>query len=667
MSPFQDAFISYGRADSLAFAKNLNARLVDLGYDIWFDFDDIPQGVDYQKQIDAGIEQADNFIFIIAPHATNSPYCRKEVELAIALNKRLIPIMHVEAIGRDTWQQRHPNGTDADWEEYTAKGLHSCFTNLHPELQKINWNQVSFKEGINDFEQSFQALVEIFERQREYVRQHTVLLNAALTWERQQKQSCYLLPKDDCSAAKDWIQVDFANEQPPCQPTDLQCEFITESLEAAAGGLTQVFFTDWPGKTPEAIAVMAQVNRALRREGVTIWSREADIKTGKDAQTAIRAGIEGADNMIYWLSPNALQSPSCQEEVDYALQLHKRVIPLVLESVEQADLPANQRTLHPIDLTGVGEDAIAQNQAITQLLKAIKEDASYHDQHKHILVSALRWDRQNRPKSLLLQGQEFTLADQWLTLANTVHGSSANIQSEFPATDLQRIYIDASQAMNQFFDAFISYGRADSKEFATQLHDQLAAQGLNIWFDQNDIPLGVDFQEQINAGIEKSHNFIFVIAPHSVNSPYCRKEIELALALNKRILPILHVETISRETWQQRNPRRTQESDWEAAQEKGEHSSFTNMHPEIGKINWVYFRENDDAEAALNGLMELLHQHEDYVKEHTEILAKALTWERNRKQVEYLLVGDERVTAEAWLRTRFIDQPLPCIPLDLHC
>jgi hypothetical protein len=82
--------------------------------------------------------------------------------------------------------------------------------------------------------------------------------------------------------------------------------------------------------------------------------------------------------------------------------------------------------------------------------------------------------------------------------------------------------------MGNLFDAFISYGRADSKAFATKLYAHLLEQGLNIWFDQNDIPLGVDFQNQIDDGIEKAHNFLFLIAPHSINSPYCGKEIELA-------------------------------------------------------------------------------------------------------------------------------------------
>ncbi|MGV2389528.1 MAG UNVERIFIED_CONTAM: toll/interleukin-1 receptor domain-containing protein [Microcystis novacekii LVE1205-3] len=116
--------------------------------------------------------------------------------------------------------------------------------------------------------------------------------------------------------------------------------------------------------------------------------------------------------------------------------------------------------------------------------------------------------------------------------------------------------------MKNFFDVFISYGRADSKAFASKLHQRLAAQGLNVWFDQEDIPLAVDYQEQINDGIERTHNFIFIISPHSVNSPYCLKEINLAIKYNKRIIPLLHVEQISQETWQARNPEKT-ESDWQ--------------------------------------------------------------------------------------------------------
>mgnify|MGYP002782502768 FL=1 len=115
--------------------------------------------------------------------------------------------------------------------------------------------------------------------------------------------------------------------------------------------------------------------------------------------------------------------------------------------------------------------------------------------------------------------------------------------------------------MQEFQDAFISYGRADSKVFATKLYHHLLKHDLKVWFDQNDIPLGVDFQNQIDDGLEKSDNFLFIIAPHSVNSPYCGKEIELALKRNKRLIPLLHVEQITYEIWQQRYPGRS-ETEW---------------------------------------------------------------------------------------------------------
>lgn len=51
--------------------------------------------------------------------------------------------------------------------------------------------------------------------------------------------------------------------------------------------------------------------------------------------------------------------------------------------------------------------------------------------------------------------------------------------------------------MKNFFDIFISYGRADSKAFATKLYNKLVEQGLKVWFDQNDILLGVDFQPKV--------------------------------------------------------------------------------------------------------------------------------------------------------------------------
>ena len=85
-------------------------------------------------------------------------------------------------------------------------------------------------------------------------------------------------------------------------------------------------------------------------------------------------------------------------------------------------------------------------------------------------------------------------------------------------------------------DIFISYGRKESKAFATKLHNKLIEKNSEVWFDQNDIPLGIDFQDQIDDGIIKADNFVFIIAPHSLKSEYCLRELVLALKYNKRII-----------------------------------------------------------------------------------------------------------------------------------
>ncbi|HDN27773.1 MAG TPA: toll/interleukin-1 receptor domain-containing protein [Thioploca sp.] len=165
------------------------------------------------------------------------------------------------------------------------------------------------------------------------------------------------------------------------------------------------------------------------------------------------------------------------------------------------------------------------------------------------------------------------------------------------------------------FDAFISHGKKDSKAFAIKLYQRLTEQGFNVWLDQNDIPSGVDFQNEIDAGIEKSHS--------SVESDYCRKERDLAIQLNKRIIPILHV-MVSKECWD-------------------------HLPPAIKKLNFnqLCFHDKIDFEDAFPGLVEVLRRDADYVKQHTRILTAALLWDSNYKQTRYLLIGEERNQAVA--------------------
>lgn len=315
MQKFQDAFISYGRVDSLSFAAELNHRLRDRGFTVWFDYEDIPHAVDYQKQIDDGIERADNFLFIISPHSVNSRYCRLEIERALKYHKRIIPILHVERISHETWQKRHPQGTEADWAEYQSQGKHDHFQNMHPVIQGLNW--INAREGKEDFETTLVKLLTVCKQHQEYVHAHTQLLIKALEWQEHNRQAAYLLIGEERLNAEDWLKVRFTDSQPPCLPTELHCELITESRKNAENLMTDVFLIHDEADQSTA----EQICRSLRRESFTVWTKDTNTQAGKNSPQSRNEGIEQADNVVYLISVAAVRSPQCQQELDYALGL----------------------------------------------------------------------------------------------------------------------------------------------------------------------------------------------------------------------------------------------------------------------------------------------------------------------------------------------------------
>ena len=617
MKSFQDAFISYGRADSKQFVQRLNDCLLERGFEVWFDFEDIPLGVDFQKQIADGIEKADNFIFVISPHAVNSPYCLIEIELALKWNKRIIPLLHVEEISYTTWKERNPAGSPDEWEAYKVKGRHSSFANMHPEISKINW--VYFREGVDNFDASIAGLVEIFERQEDYVRNHTYFLNKALEWERNQKQVRYLLGGETRQAAEKWLKLRFHQEQPPCIPTDLHCEFITESIKLADSWMTQVFLC----AAQEDLLVKEQVRKSLIRQEFTVWNRIINVQMGEDLQLATNRGIEEADNLVYLLSPESLRSQHCQRELDYAFSLKKRIIPLQVRPVEPHQMPEALKNLHCIDLSDNVVDADYE-QDENQLIKVLRQNAKYHRSHKLLLAKALKWERQKHNASILLRGYNLRQFEAWLKVAQQ--------QKRYLPTPLQETFLleSSKQLPNQTLDVFVAYARADA-DFAYKINDALQMQGKTTWFDQESIASGTDFQQEIYRGIENSEHFLLIISPSTTNSFYCLDELKYAQTLNKRVIPILY-RTVS--------------------------AAF--LPPGIANIQWVDFsQENADFLVMFGELIRTLDKDPDRLKRHTRLLVRALEWEHAERDDSYLLRGKDLATSVQWLQESAHKEPQP--------
>ncbi|MGD1855297.1 MAG: TIR domain-containing protein [Leptolyngbyaceae cyanobacterium] len=615
MGDFYDVFISYGRADSKDFVVSLCQRLTEAGYKVWCDFNDIPLAVDFQNQIDSGIEKSHNFLFVISPHAVNSAYCAKEVAAALRYQKRVVPLLHVEEIDRETWQSRHPNATEAEWSDYQAKGLQSSFTNMNAHIGKINW--VYMRDAQDDFEQALAGLTQIFSRHSDYVTQHTQLLNAALTWQHQQRQTEYLLLGETRQQAEQWLKQRF-DEQPPCTPTDLHCEFITESIKNAHNRMTQVFLA----YAQTDVEVMRTVRRSLWRQGMTVWSNQTDIPTGKAFKQVVNQGIEEADTMVYLLSPDSLRSNYCQYELNYATTLKKRIVPMVVKPLGAAPVSPSLKALQYINLADNlrAEDYLQDE---SELIKTLNQDAAYYTQHKELLVKALKWKRQQENPSILLRGYDLRLAEVWLKPATGQPG----------ATDFHRQFIQTSleKPPPSSIDVFISYSSADA-DIARALNTALQSQGKTTWFDQESIAAGTaNFQREIYQGIELSDNIVFILSPRSVSSPYCRQEVEHGARFNKRFVTILHQPV-----------------------------STADLHPELAKVQWLDFsQQRGNFTTHFNHLIRILDTDRDHVQSHTKWLQRALEWQQKEKSPDLLLRGAESTLATQWLQNAQTHQKTP--------
>jgi len=192
-----DVFISYSRKDS-TFAHKLYDAFKAKELEVWVDFEDIPLTADWWKEIEAGIDAAETFIFILTPDSVRSDICRDEIEHAVKANKRIIPILHREILEDEDKQK------------------------VHKKVSAHNW--IFFREE-DDFDPAFTKLMTSIQTDLDHNRTHTRLLVRAKEWQ-DNKNKSYLLRDEDLRQAEQWLTQGVSKSP---TPTNLHAEYISAS------------------------------------------------------------------------------------------------------------------------------------------------------------------------------------------------------------------------------------------------------------------------------------------------------------------------------------------------------------------------------------------------------------------------------------------------------
>ncbi|WP_338764887.1 TIR domain-containing protein [Bernardetia sp. ABR2-2B] len=616
---FRDVFISYGRAESKAFAAKLCERLTQKGYKVWFDQNDIPLGVDFQHQIDEGIETAHNFIFIIAPHAVKSPYCRKEIELAVKRGKRIIPILQIEPTSKEVWDMMHPTIGKINWVYMRQK--------WEEEKEQTEY------ETIDDFDTGFEGVLTLLEQEQEYVKRHTEILLRAIEWEKNHHNSMHLLVANERKEAEKWLFYRFETTQPPCRPSDLHVRFISEAKKNANNLQTDVFIASAEKEKEGNSMTREQVIYMLALHGYTSWTHVTDLNSGVDFHKAIRKGVEGADNLIFLITKESLASEYCMEELEYAISLEKRIIPLCLEKIAENELPKALRNLQYIDFTDNKDDTtLSKNEKtdferdIDELLAILDADKEYIQRHKILLTQALKWERQDKNASMLLRGHNLEQAKIWLKI-----GQKRETQLPLP---IHEDFIKESQAKSssERTDVFVSYSRTDG-DIARKLNESLQIAGKTTWFDQESIASGADFQKEIYEGIQNADNIVFILSPESILSPYCADEVEFAQKLGKRFVTLLYREIDTKE-----------------------------LPTAFSTVQWIDFRTNyTKFDKQFAEVLRTLDTDREHVQAHTKWQNEAMEWVDFDRGNDFLLRGNEVSLAKEWIDTAKENKKVPLV------
>jgi WD40 repeat protein len=169
-------------------------------------------------------------------------------------------------------------------------------------------------------------------------------------------------------------------------------------------------------------------------------------------------------------------------------------------------------------------------------------------------------------------------------------------------------------------DVFVSYSRRDKDFVERVLLPALVADGKDVWIDLEDIPPAADWREQVLGGVAAANAVLFVISPDSLDSAVCAEELGRAVELNKRLIPVVRRE-----------------------------AGGAAVPPALARPNWIWLREQDDAERAIATVLEALDSDLEWRDAHSRLAVRTNEWLAHGGDRSFLLRGSDLKAAEAWL------------------
>jgi WD40 repeat protein len=261
--PKAKVFISYSRKD-IAFADRLEMALKKRGFEVLIDRSAISDLEDWRKRIDSLIAQSDTVVFMLSPDAVLSKECKREVDFACSLNKRLAPI-----VCRPVEDETVPDAL--------------------ARISRINFVDVPFEVTID-------RLIKAISTDIQWVRKHTEFGEAARRWAEfgHPGPRGLLLRSPVLEEAERWIASRPADAPTPTESTQT---FIAESRRLATQRRKNIM-----------TSLVAGLLLALGLAGIAYWQRSRAVEQEQIAKTNEKEALSTQSRFLADLSRQAYES-----------------------------------------------------------------------------------------------------------------------------------------------------------------------------------------------------------------------------------------------------------------------------------------------------------------------------------------------------------------------
>ena len=184
-------------------------------------------------------------------------------------------------------------------------------------------------------------------------------------------------------------------------------------------------FVSYSRRDRDAVAAIVTALRAADEE---VWVDLEDIVPSAVWMEEIRTAIANADSVIFFVSPDSVTSEVCGLELKHAVDLSKRIVPVVLRDTPVEAVPA---PLPDINWAFVRQETFDAD--VARLVETLETDIERIHLHTRLLVRATEWETRGGDKSLLLRGSQLAEAEQWLAGQTDQKPTTTPVQGQFIA------------------------------------------------------------------------------------------------------------------------------------------------------------------------------------------------------------------------------------------